>query len=326
MSAHAKGAVFGASENQGAPKAANNDLSWEDVQGSPSKADVCEAEIIDDDSDLESAASNNGEHPAGVASANNGEHPAGAVDVNNGEHHGGFEGAQSSQSEGGVRQNDEATLEQDDDEQASKADEGMDNVENISSKLLEAAQAQAADMKDKYARLQAEWDNFRKRMNAQRDSERMLAAEKLVTDLLPILDDLERAISHAKDSGEGGSLTDGVEAVQTKLLQILAKHNVSQIDALGQPFDATRHQAVGTKEDISVPEESVVEVYQQGYEMADKVIRPAMVVTSTGGPAQASDGSAQTGGAAQTGGSAQAGDVQAGSAAQTGGTQAGDAS
>ena len=315
MSAHAKGAAFGASENQGAPKAANNDLSWEDVQGSSSKADVCEAEIIDDGSDLESAASNNGEHPAG------------AVDVNNGEHHGGFEGAQSSQSEGGVRQNDEATLEQDGDEQASKADEGMDNVENISSKLLEAAQAQAADMKDKYARLQAEWDNFRKRMNAQRDSERMLAAEKLVTDLLPILDDLERAISHAKDSGEGGSLTDGVEAVQTKLLQILAKHNVSQIDALGQPFDATRHQAVGTKEDISVPEESVVEVYQQGYEMADKVIRPAMVVTSTGGPAQASDGSAQTdGAAAQTGGSAQAGDVQAGSAAQTGGTQAGDAS
>ena len=314
MSAHAKGAVFGASENQGAPKAANNDLSWEDVQGSSSKADVYEAEIIDDGSDLESA------------SANNGEHPAGAVDVNNGEHHGGFEGAQSSQSEGGVRQNDEATLEQDDDEQASKADEGMDNVENISSKLLEAAQAQAADMKDKYARLQAEWDNFRKRMNAQRDSERMLAAEKLVTDLLPILDDLERAISHAKDSGEGGSLTNGVEAVQTKLLQILAKHNVSQIDALGQPFDATRHQAVGTKEDTSVPEESVVEVYQQGYEMADKVIRPAMVVTSTGGPAQASDGSAQTDGAAQASGSAQAGDVQAGSAARTGGTQAGDAS
>ena len=95
---------------------------------------------------------------------------------------------------------------------------------------------------------------------------------------------------------------------------------------MGQPFDATRHQAVGTKEDASVPEESVVEVYQQGYEMADKVIRPAMVVTSTGGPAQASDGSAQTDGAAQASGSAQAGDVQAGDAAQTGGTQAGDAS
>ncbi len=155
--------------------------------------------------------------------------------------------------------------------------------------LLRAAQEKAAALQDRYARLQAEWDNFRKRTNAERDSERVRAAESLVKDLLPVLDDLERALKHARESGEGGTLADGVEAVQTKFLQILGKHRVSQVEAHEQPFDATRHQAVGTTEDASVPEETVVQVYQQGYQMGDKIIRPAMVVTSTGGPARGAD-------------------------------------
>ncbi len=155
--------------------------------------------------------------------------------------------------------------------------------------LLRAAQEKAAALQDRYARLQAEWDNFRKRTNAERDAERVRAAESLVKDLLPVLDDLERALRHARESGEGGTLADGVEAVQTKFLQILGKHQVSQVEAHEQPFDATRHQAVGTTEDASVPEETVVQVYQQGYQMGDKIIRPAMVVTSTGGPARGAD-------------------------------------
>ncbi len=321
MSAHTKAAATGASAKQGAPEAAENNLSWKDVQGSPlssaaepsssleaepladaeqdplAGAEVCEAEVIDDDADLEFGASDNGEHHSGSgagAEGSNGEHHSGngaGVEGIDGEHH---SGSQDGAGQGGVEAAGKGGVEQGADGQNSQpaggSHEGVPSEDETSkaepAKLLEVAQAQVAEMKDKYLRLQAEWDNFRKRTNAQRDSERMLAAENLVTDILPILDDLERAVAHAKESGEGGSLTDGVEAVQTKLLQILAKHNVSQIDALGKPFDATRHQAVGTKEDTSVPEESVVEVYQQGYEMADKVIRPAMVLTSTGGPAQ----------------------------------------
>lgn len=150
--------------------------------------------------------------------------------------------------------------------------------------IFTAIKKEVTDLRDKYARLQAEWDNYRKRTAAERKQERIRASENLVTDLLPVLDDLERAIKHAKDSGEGGSLTEGVEAVQTKFLQILGKHKVEQIEADGQPFDAMVHQAVGTQEDDSVPEETVVQVYQQGYKMGDKVLRPSMVVTSTGGP------------------------------------------
>lgn len=151
---------------------------------------------------------------------------------------------------------------------------------------LAAAQRQAAEMKDRYLRLQAEWDNYRKRTAAERESERVRASEKLVTDLIPVIDDLERALDHAKQTGEGGTLTEGVEAVLNKFLQILEKSKVTQIAAEGEPFDPMKHQAVGTQEDASVPEETVLTVYQKGYQMGERVLRPSMVVTSTGGPAR----------------------------------------
>lgn len=168
--------------------------------------------------------------------------------------------------------------------------EEQDEVQEDTPNLFEAITAEVTELRDRYARLQAEWDNYRKRTQAERESERVRASENLVMDLLPLLDDLERAIKHARETGEGGNLTDGVEAIQNKFLQILEKHKVTQIDALDKPFDAMQHQAVGTEEDPSVPEETVVKVFQQGYRMGERVIRPAMVVTSTGGPARESDG------------------------------------
>ena len=146
---------------------------------------------------------------------------------------------------------------------------------------LAKAKAEAAEMRDQFLRLQAEWDNFRKRTAAERESEKVRASEKLVKDLIPVVDDLERALEHAKQAGDGGSLTGGVEAVTNKFLQILSKHKVEQIKAEGEPFDPMKHQAVGTQPDPTVPEETVVNVYQKGYQMGDRVLRPAMVVTST---------------------------------------------
>ena len=146
---------------------------------------------------------------------------------------------------------------------------------------LAQAKAEAAEMRDQYLRLQAEWDNFRKRTAAERESEKVRASEKLVKDLIPVVDDLERALEHAQQAGDGGSLTAGVEAVTNKFLQILSKHKVEQIKAEGEPFDPMKHQAVGTQPDPTVPEETVVNVYQKGYQMGDRVLRPAMVVTST---------------------------------------------
>lgn len=161
-------------------------------------------------------------------------------------------------------------------EAAQAADAESEEVDELAK-----AQQEAADARDSYLRLKAEWDNFRKRTAAERESEKVRASEKLVKDLIPVIDDLERAIDHAKQTGEGGSLTEGVEAITTKFLQILAKSKVEQIEAVGEPFDPNKHQAVGTQPDDSVPEETVLTVYQKGYQMGDRVLRPAMVVTST---------------------------------------------
>ena len=151
------------------------------------------------------------------------------------------------------------------------------------SELVAQAQAEVAEWKVKYLRLHAEWDTYRRRMNEQREAEKALATEKLVTSLLPVLDDFERTIAYANDNGEVGLLS-GVEAVHTKLIDTLVKGGVEVIDPAGEAFDALEAQAVATVDDTSVPDETVAQVYQKGYRMGTKVLRPAMVTVTTGGP------------------------------------------
>ena len=148
---------------------------------------------------------------------------------------------------------------------------------------LSKAQAEAADWHDKYLRLHAEWDTYRRRTNEQREAERARATEKLVTSLLPLIDDFERTIAYATDNGEEGLLS-GVEAVHAKFIDILQKDGVVVIDPAGEAFDALECQAVATVDDAEAFDETVHDVYQKGYKMGDKVLRPAMVTVTTGGP------------------------------------------
>ncbi len=148
---------------------------------------------------------------------------------------------------------------------------------------LEAALSQADAWRDKYLRLHAEWDTYRRRMNEQREEEKLRATEKLVEGLLPVIDDFERSISYAEGNGEEG-LLGGVKAVHTKLGEVLKKEGVEIIDPKGEAFDAIECQAVATVDDASVPDETVAEVYQKGYRMGNKVIRAAMVTVTVGGP------------------------------------------
>jgi len=149
---------------------------------------------------------------------------------------------------------------------------------------LEAARAEAADLRDRVTRAQAEFDNFRKRTTRERDDERKRATERLVSELLPAIDNLERAVEHTTAGGDLKHLLAGVQAVHTQVVGILAKEGVGVIDPFGSPFDPTTHQAVSQQEDLEVPEGTVVAVFQKGYEMGGRIVRPAMVVVSTGGP------------------------------------------
>lgn len=148
---------------------------------------------------------------------------------------------------------------------------------------IAVAKKEAAAWQDKYLRLHAEWDTYRRRMNEQREEEKARAAEKLVEGLIPVIDDFERSIAYAETNGEEG-LLGGVKAVRTKLIEVLEKQGVETIDPQGQAFNALEALAVATVDDASVPDETVAEVYQKGYRMGTKVIRSAMVTVTQGGP------------------------------------------
>ena len=172
--------------------------------------------------------------------------------------------------------------------------EEVDEVEGVEPSKAEEAEptpnleyelglARAQDWQDKYLRLHAEWDTYRRRTTEQREVEKARATEKLVTSLLPVIDDFERTISYAEEHGSE-NLLGGVQAVHAKLVNVLQAGGVEAVDPKGEAFDALEAQAVGTVADESVPDETVAEVYQKGYRMGGKVIRPAMVTVTTGGP------------------------------------------
>ena len=173
------------------------------------------------------------------------------------------------------------------------ADALRDERDDLARKLADAEQAaedaksQAADAADRLARLQADWENYRRRTAGERLAERELACEKLVGNLLPVIDDMERAVAHANSTNDGDEnlkqFVDGVSAVRAKMLDVLAQEGVELIDPAGQPFEPMCHQAVGRVEDADEYDETVRDVYQFGYRMGKKVIRPAMVTVTFGG-------------------------------------------
>lgn len=149
-----------------------------------------------------------------------------------------------------------------------------------------SADAKVKEAQDRATRVQADWENFRRRTASERLAEKERATEKLVTALLPVIDDMERAIDHARtqEMDEAFSqFVDGVEAVHAKMLDVFAHEGVEPIDPKGEAFDPLEHQAVGRVEDADSYEETVHDVYQKGYRMADRVLRAAMVTVTYGG-------------------------------------------
>ena len=148
---------------------------------------------------------------------------------------------------------------------------------------LEEAQAKAKEWQDRYLRLHAEWDTYRRRMQEQRADEKVRAAEKVMETLLPVLDDFERTVAYAEENGETG-LLDGVKAVPSKFVDALTKSGLQIIDPVGEPYDALEAQAVQVVPDTEAFEETVKDVLQKGYKMGKKVLRAAMVTVTAGGP------------------------------------------
>jgi molecular chaperone GrpE len=142
---------------------------------------------------------------------------------------------------------------------------------------LKAKEAEAKENYDRFVRQVAELENFKKRTNREREDAIRFANEYLIKDLLPVIDNLERAVSHAKDGGNGKLLRDGVEMVLKGLLDILGKYGVVPISAVGHAFDPGRHEAMTQIESDEHPPNAVVEEYHKGYLFHDRLLRPALV-------------------------------------------------
>lgn len=135
------------------------------------------------------------------------------------------------------------------------------------------------DMNDKYVRLYAEFENYRKRVNKDREELMKYGNENLLYELLPVIDNLELALQHASNDVSTG-LVQGVEITLKELRKTLEKFGIAPIEALGRPFDPAVHHAMSQVERSDVDEMTVVEEYRKGYRLKDKVLRPSLVAVA----------------------------------------------
>jgi molecular chaperone GrpE len=168
-----------------------------------------------------------------------------------------------------------------------KPDQGPESgaADPISARTMALAQEVAYlkkerdELRDQVLRVRAEFANYQKRSKQQADADRVYAVGSLARDLLDPLDNFERANNALRASGDGG-VSSGLEMVRKQLLEILAKHGVEPITALGMPFDPNLHDAILQQPSVEYPEGTIVAELGKGYKIGDRVLRPTKVAVS----------------------------------------------
>jgi len=172
-------------------------------------------------------------------------------------------------------EDEQARLEAEEREVARKAEEAAAELERAEGELARARK-EIETLKDKYMRLMADFDNYRKRMQAEVEAARKEGEIKAIRAVLPVLDDLERALEHAGANPE--TIAEGVRAVHQGFQRILSGLGVEPVPGEGEPFDPNVHEAIGVVE--GEEDEKVAEVYQKGYVYGEQLIRPARVAVT----------------------------------------------
>ena len=144
-----------------------------------------------------------------------------------------------------------------------------------------ALQKENRDLKDRVLRTLADYENYRKRADREKQDYFKYALADSIRDLLPVLDNFDRALEHAE---EGDDFHKGVLLIYKQLFDVLQRHGVKPIDESGVHFDPNIHEAVVREENAEVPSHTVVAVLQKGYFLHDRLLRPAMVKVAVGGP------------------------------------------
>ncbi|MGH7865693.1 MAG: nucleotide exchange factor GrpE [Candidatus Binataceae bacterium] len=151
--------------------------------------------------------------------------------------------------------------------------------------ILAQTEGELAEIKDKYLRALAETENVRKRLRHQSEENIRLQREAMLRELLPIVDNLERAVDAARGDGNGMPIVEGVEMVLHSMREFLRSHGVTPLLAVGQPFDPARHEAVDTVTSDVHPPNTVVDELHRGYQIGERILRPARVTVSLALPA-----------------------------------------
>lgn len=156
-----------------------------------------------------------------------------------------------------------------------------EDIQALTAKLAEKDR-EIAELKDKYLRAAAEMDNTRKRLRLQSEENVRRERESLLREILPVVDNLERAISASRNSGDGKSIAEGVEMVLRSMLDLLKAQGVTPIESIGQPFDPARHEAVDHVASDDHAPNTVIREFHRGYQVGDRILRAAQVSVSKG--------------------------------------------
>ena len=165
-------------------------------------------------------------------------------------------------------------------DEAEPEPDSMDPVEKLESEL-QAARLEAAEARQDMLRMQADMDNLRKRLVREHEKSRLRTLERFMSDLLPVRDSLERGLEAASDpAATVEALTEGKQLIMKMLTKAMGDHGLKTIDPTGEPFDPEKHEAMTMLTVDQFDENTVIEVIEKGYQLHDRLIRPAKVVVS----------------------------------------------
>lgn len=160
-------------------------------------------------------------------------------------------------------------------EKKSNKDTNVDKVIEDSDDLVESE-----ELKNQLIRLQADFSNYKKRMEKEREGYIDLGVKKLALDILPVIDNLERALKSIEEYANDDEIFKGINLIDDQLLEVLAKNNITEIKANGEKFDPNLHHAVAMVDSEDLESDMIVDVLQKGYQIKESVLRPSMVRVS----------------------------------------------
>lgn len=155
-----------------------------------------------------------------------------------------------------------------------------DDPQAESGESIDDVRAELDEMRDRLLRSQAELENYRRRARRELDDELRYANVPLIRDLLPVIDNVQRAVAAAEKNADANSLLEGFKMVAKQLDEVLARHHCTPIEALHEPFDPNRHEALLQQPHEEHPPGTVIGVAQSGYQLRDRVVRPTQVIVA----------------------------------------------